>query len=319
MEEERKQMRIEKLLSVYFSNFLRIITLNIIFLIPSAVFVGIVYFLSQWLFHGQNIFVMFLPVILIYPFYSGIVLVTRNIARGDKDIKTCSLYFKTLKENFLIFLLHGAVLYFVTVISYLGVTFYFGMGKTVSWIFYPMLFVLLIIILLALFTFFYVPLMSVTYDISTKNIYKNSFLMSFGEIKNNLLALLSLIIVLAVYGTVIILCYFNKVLFVISIAVVFGLFIPASASYVINFFVYDGMNDMISHKEEKRQILKEKRENAGKTPKKKAPDFSGEDFSGIDISKLRDPDGYIYYNGKMVKQGYILEKLKEKETEKQDG
>ena len=314
MEEERKRMRFEILLSQYFSNYGKILTLNIIFLIPASLISGLLYFFSQLVFGGQNLFIMMLAVLFLYPFYSGIVLVTRNIARGDRSVKTCSLYFKTLKENLLVFFLHGVVLYIVSIVSYLAITFYITMAKSGSWFLYVILFFTFLIALLILFTFFYVPLMSVTYNLSVKNIYKNSFLMSFGEFKNNIFALLALIVVLAVYGTFIVICSFSRVLFMISIFAVAGLFIPSSASYVINFFIYEGMHSLISNKEERKQLLKEREENA-KNPRKKAPEYSEEDFSGIDKSKLTDPDEYIYYNGKMVKQGVIMKWLEDKKTE----
>lgn len=313
--EERKQMKFERLISLYFSNFPKIILLNLIFLLPSAVFTGGIYALSQLVFKGQNIFLLFISIVFIFPFYSGIVLVTRNIAREDKGIKLFSEYFSALKENFLHFIVHGLILYLSVTISYLGITFYLSLAQKVSWMFYIMLIIIIILSLLVLFSFFYIPLMSVTYDISMKNVYKNSFLMSFGEIKNNFKALLAVIVVLAVYGTVIILCYTNITLFMISIAVMAGLFIPSSVAYVVNFFIYDDMNSLISHKEERRQELKERIANGGKEVKKKAPDISDDDFSDIDISTLNNPDEYIYYKGKMVKQSLIIEKLSKKDTE----
>ena len=52
-----------------------------------------------------------------------------------------------------------------------------------------------------------------------------------------------------------------------------------------------------------------------KTEKKKIdekPQIEEADFSTIDISKLKDTDDYIFFNGKMVKQSTLLKMVREK-------
>ena len=75
----------------------------------------------------RKIFSVILSVLLIaliFPFYSGVVLVSRNLARGDEDVKVFSDFIKGVKENFSKFLLYGVILAFVTLFSYFSISVY---------------------------------------------------------------------------------------------------------------------------------------------------------------------------------------------------
>ena len=65
-----------------------------------------------------------------------------------------------------------------------------------------------------------------------------------------------------------------------------------------------------------KQNLEKKIENSKKGVHKEVKmDISEIDYSDIDISTLRDPEGYIFHNGRMVKQKVIIEQLKNKEKQ----
>ncbi len=310
MNRERKKMKFEILLERYFTNFHRILLLNLIFAVPSAFAFGIVYLINHILLSTPVIFVYFLSIILLCPFYSGVVTVVRNIARGDEDVKVLSTYLNALKENFFSFLLHGVVICAAAILSYLSLSMYIGMLK-LSWFFYVLLFICIVIVVFVTFTVYYIPLMSVTFDIKKRYIYKNSFLMSFGEFKNNFFATFALAIVLALFFTVTVFC--TSVTALVLVCVGFWvLLLPATCTFVVIFFIYDGMYNLIVNKESKKKNIEEKIQNGGKAPAKTEPEF---DYSEIDLSSLKDPDAYIYFNGRMVKQSVVIEKLRAKEAE----
>ena len=133
--------------------------------------------------------------------------------------------------------------------------------------------------------------------------------MSFGEIKNNFFATIALLISTAIFYTIIVFCT-NVTVLLFIIGALWGLIIPATCTFVVNYYVYDSMFSMISRRDEKLSEINERIENDGKPLEKN--DY--QDFSDIDITKLKDTDDYIFYNGKMIKQSTILKMLKEKEN-----
>lgn len=305
-------MRFEILLDRYFSNFPRLLLTNLIFFVPLFVISALLYFISGSTLDGINI--MMLPVVIffVFPFYPGVVLVCRDIARGYEKVKVFQTFIRGIKENFFRFLLYGFVLSLAFIISYYSVSFYSKLLSN-SWVYYVVLFLCVLIVLAVLYTFFYVPLMTVTFDLSIKHIIKNSFLMSFGEIKNNFFATVWLLVVIALGFT---LTLFSKTMFslILTLALLFALFLPASCQYVISFYIFDNMYSVINNRDEVLSGI----DKALKNPdnKNKATASNTEDFSDIDVSKLVDNDDYIYYNGRMVKQSYILKKLKEQDDNK---
>ncbi|MBQ3416658.1 MAG: YesL family protein [Ruminococcus sp.] len=310
MNKERKKMKFEILLERYFTNFHRILLLNLIFAVPSAAAFGVSYWLNYSILSEPNIFISLLPIILLFPFYSGVVAVVRNIARGDEDVSVFSTYLSAFKTNFLSFLLHGVVVYAAAVLSYLSVTMYIGLLK-LSWFMYVLLFICIVVVVFVTFTVYYIPLMEVTFQLKKRFIYKNSFLMSFGEFKNNFFATFALAIVLAIFFTVTVFCHSVTVLILVC-AGFWALLLPATGTFMVVFFIYDGMYNLITNKENRKKELEERIDNGGKKVEHKAPEV---DYSDIDISTLNDPEGYIYHNGRMVKQKVVIEQFKRRQQE----
>ena len=97
-------------------------------------------------------------------------------------------FIEGIKNNWKRFLIHGVITYFAVIFSYFSIRLYSALisQPNADSFFLVMIYVCLIIsIIIAvafLFIFFYVPSMTVTFDLSLKNIYKNSALMSFGEL-----------------------------------------------------------------------------------------------------------------------------------------
>ncbi len=294
-------MKFEILVDRYFSNFHRIMFTNLLFFVPLAVVFGISYLLHSFLEGTLYTVLSFLLIALVFPFYSGVVLVSRNLSRGDEDVNVFRNFIKGVKENFLKFLLYGVIFGFVTLFSYFSISIYAKLLSE-SWIFYVALFVCILIALAVLFIFFYVPVMTVTFDLSVKHILKNSFLMSFGEIKNNFFALVALAVVLAVCFTITALCTVAWLLILVTFLLL-ALVLPASCQFVVSFFVYDDMYGSIAQRDAKSKEIEEaiaiaKDKRNGKTVT--------EDYSDVDISSLKDTDDYIFYKGKMIKQSVLL-------------
>lgn len=312
MEQTRKKMKFEILIDRYFSNFHRILLTDLLFFVPLLVGIAIYYLLSRFTTGALLTVISFLLVSLVFPFYSGVVLVVRNLAKGDEGVKVFKTFIKGVKENFIKFFLFGVILSVVLLFSYFSISVYSKLLSQ-SWLFYGALFVCILIALAVLFVFFYVPVMTVTFDLSTKHIFKNSFLMSFGEIKNNFFALLALAVVLAVCFTFVALCS-NAVLLIIVTALLFALVIPASCQFVVSFFVYDDMYCSIAQRDTKSKEIEEAIALAKEKNNQK--EFV-EDYSDVDIASLKDTDDYIFYKGKMIKQSVLLKLALEQRGESQ--
>lgn len=310
MKQTRKKMRFEILIDRLFSNFHRVILTNLIFFVPLVAVLAL-YYLFMKLISGFWLTLSGAGLItLLFPFYSGVVLVCRNIARGDEDVPVFSTYFKGVKENFFRFLLYGFLLSLVTIVCYYSINFYSALLSS-SWIFYGALFVCILIALALLFTAFYIPVMTVTFDLKLKPTFKNSFLMSFGEIKNNVCALIAMVIVIAISFTFV--AFFTEVWLVVAITLaLLALIVPACCQFVVSFYVYDDMYDSIADRSTKAKSIddaivdaKNKKNNANQTVKEQ------EDYSDVDISTLKDTDDYIFYKGKMIKQSELIRRVLE--------
>ena len=307
---DRKRMRFELFFERYFGNFHRIMLTNLLFAVPSAVVFTVFYFLNQVLFNGiQEAFSM-LAIILLYPFYAGVVMVVRNIARGDENVKVVSTFLNGVKDNLPQFLLHGVLVCIAVMFSYYSITFYISL-LSVSWIMYAILFFCIVIVLIVFFISFYIPLMTVTYDLKLRFVYKNSFLMSFGELKNNLFATLAIAVVVAICLTA---TAFSKSVTVLAIILIalWALIVPATFTFCYVFFVYDGMADMINSKNSSSSTDDKAALKEPKPADKPAP--QEEDYSDIDVTTLKDTDDFIFHNGRMIKQSALLRMIREKEA-----
>ena len=304
---ERKKFRFEILLEMLFGNFGKILLTNLIFAVPSLAFMALFYFISMAVFGNANIVFCLLSIILIYPFYAGVVKVMRNIVRGDEEIPVFQTYLSGVKDNFWLFLLHGVFISFVSIVSFLSINLYINFVSK-SWIFGALLFFSIIVVIFVYFASLYIPLMTVTFDLPIRYIYKNSFLMSYGEIKNNFFASFALLILIGIIMTIMFVAGSPLWLLIIVIAL-WVLILPATYTFIYVFYIYDAMFKMVSGEG------KQKAEKAAKqeTDKPKSPVVESDDLASIDISKLKDSDDYIFFNGKMVKQSTLLKMAREKE------
>jgi uncharacterized membrane protein YesL len=198
---------ISAVFSKLFRNFHRLMLTNLLFAVPMAAFTALFYWISQLLpvTAEQSRLVLLLALIPIFPFYAGVVKVTIKIASGEEKTPVFRNFISGVRENFLRFLVHGAVLCVAVVFSYVSFNIYLKLISANA-IFMGPLIITILIMLLLLFMFFYLPAMTVTFDIPMRYIYKNSFFMSYGELKKNFTALLGLFFLTVISMTLLIAC-----------------------------------------------------------------------------------------------------------------
>ena len=245
------------------------------------------------------------------PLYAGVTLVTRNMVRGDEQIPLLPTFLKGIKENWLRFLIHGVVMYFALLMSYFSITLYWNIAHQ-NGMFYVVMVLCVIISIVFLFTFYNLPLMTVTFDMPLKNIYKNCFLMSFGELKSNLLASLG-VFLLGIF-CLSFLIFSGTSLWVIVLTLIFTAFlIPGTMSFIINYSEYKGMMSLLVAKEEKKAKLEKEilyQKNPALKKQEEARQFR-DDFADVVIDENDNTDEYIFHNGKMVKKSVLIKQLKE--------
>lgn len=305
-------------IAVFFTNLLhhlpRLMLTNLLFAVPLGAFAALFWLLSQLTPADSmlRVIVMLLTVIPVFPFYSGVVKVTAKMAAGEEKVSVFSCFFGAVKDNIPQFLLHGAVYYVVTVFSFVSLSMYIGLiGQNL--LFTGPLVITVLIILLFVFMFFYLPAMTVTYDIPVKYIYKNSLLMSYGELKNNFIGLVGLLFLSVLAMTCLMACYGSRVAVVIVTVLLAALFVPALAAFIIHSAVYKKMCRMIDEKG--AQTLPTAVHAANQPQHTEQQD--GEAFRravrAFELDETLPDNAYVYFNGKMVRAGTVRKLKKEAE------
>lgn len=313
MATERKKFTFENLVSIYFRKFYKIIFTNLLFAVPTVAVGVILYFLTKPLGQIPSLAISMLTVVICYPLYAGVTLVTRNLGRGE-DVKVPESFFGGIADNYKKFLVHSIILYFILTIGIFSFTFYSRMAVALGGIMYVLLITMILIALWLMFTFYYVPLMTVTFDLSLKNIYKNSALMALGELKVNFVTLFSVLIFTAICATPLIFSAGNAVAVIVITAVMLIAVYPASYSLVTGFFIQETMMMMVTGRGDEVHDIKSTEEKLAKLRNE-----TKDDLENIDIEKVKNSrEEYIFHNGKMIKRTTILEMLKDKEEEKEN-
>lgn len=316
MTTERKKSGIEKFISVYFSNLGKFIFVNLIFALPLAVAAVLSYLLCKFLLPYPTV-VFPLAVLFAAPFYPGVLVVTKKLCYGETDLNIFSEFITAVKSNFKAFILHGIVAYVAFVGCYHGIVIYKSLSAA-SPIFYVMFFVSILLAVFVLFFLYGLPMMSAFFDLKLKDVYKNSALMTFGELKANFMATVGIIVYALVLSLPVFI--FGLLTYVwgaaVSVYVIIAyiclavlLILPSGISLIIISSVYPDMKRVISGEAQKTIEAIRKEEEV-----KAAEDSKATDFSDIDVSSLEKSSGeYVFYNGRMIKKSAVLDKLKESE------
>lgn len=306
---EKAKLGITRFFTGYFKYFPKLILANLLFAVPLVGFCALFYFVNTA--SGlNNIFITLLPIIFVFPFFAGITVITRNIVREDKKIAAVSLFFKGLRDNLKYFIVHGIVLYLAIFFCYSSISLYWQLAGD-NGVFYIAFGLVVVIAIFMLFVFYNLPAMTVTFELSLGDIYRNSALMSFGELKNNFFATLGLFL-LFIFCATVFLAAPNATVLVWIMLIVSVLIVPSTASYIMNFYVYKDMEAVISNGQAKtdeiqQKIKSQKNKRDGIEEKEKL------DFSGLDLDETKDPDEYLYFNGKMIKRGVLIKMRDEQE------
>ncbi|HEX2937722.1 MAG TPA: DUF624 domain-containing protein [Ruminiclostridium sp.] len=210
-----------------------LIKLNLLFLIPAALAVVMILFLSSV---TGLIPVVIIPLVLVSPFVAGLTFVTRNYAREEHAF-ILSDFLRAVKNNWLAFLINGMVCYVVYLIISFSINFYAVQLKTNSMLYIPM-FVCFIISLFFIFSQYYVPVLIITFDLKLNQIYKNSFIFALVGLWRNLL--LTVILFVIIFGVYIMTQLMLLTFLIASVIIVFLLF--SFCMFLINFTVYPLIN-----------------------------------------------------------------------------
>ena len=308
---EKTKLGIVRFFTGYFKNLHKLLLTNVLFAVPLLVFGTAFYFLNRAT--GLNLsLIYFLPIVFVFPFFAGVTVITRNIAKEEQNIPVLQMFIKGFKENFAKFLFHGVILYLALFFCYSSITFYWKLSMK-NGMFFSLFGIVVIIAIVLLFMFFNIPVMTVTFDLSLKDIYKNSFLMTFGELKNNFFSALGLFL-LFIFCATIFFTATNAVVLIILTILVVAFIVPATASYIMNFYVFKGMESIIVNKNEKAVEIQDKikLEQAKKNNAEIAKEIL--DFSNVDLDERKDGEEYLYFNGKMIKRRVLIEMKKKQEN-----
>lgn len=322
MNQERKKLGFELLLHNLWSNLGWMILTNLMFAIPLLGSVAVAYVLCIYALPYVPITI---PMALVFasPFYAGVVSLSRDFSQGIKPEGMVRKYWSAVKENGLKFLLGGVLLYIAYLICYFSVTVYSSLAQ-ISWVFYILLFVAIVICIFFLFMFYAVPLMTVSFDLKIKDVYKNSALMTFGEIKQNFFATIGVAAYLAVsLMPIIIISYMAsilpadtvKILLIVYGAIALGVLIPAPCAMIISNYLYPNMRSVIAGDD-----ISENNSSAPAPdirPRGESAEAEKEPEVQIDLEELKngDEEEYIFYQGKMIKRKVLIEMLEDSDDE----
>lgn len=296
-------MRSVQFFNTYFSSFPALLLADILF-IPFDLLAAGYCFLMYRLFGGLNIAVSAAALIILNVGMAGVSLVCRYVCTG-KGFSVPKAFVKGLKENALRCFIHGVLFYVVFAVSFLSISLYYS-GTKSSGIFWVPLVITALIALGVLFASYYMNVMTVTMDISLRDIYRNCFLFSFGELKNNLFATAALLIFGAVIFTIAYII--NNMWAILLVLGLLQLFIiPSTVQYIITFYTYDDMVAMLDGS--RRSVKTDEEDDALAEP---APTIDRQEAEDISRKTSDSRDEYIFYNGRMIKRSEV-EKLLEDE------
>lgn len=177
------------------------------------------------------------------PFLSGLIMVVRKIAVEKRDINIISTFFTAVRDNFAKMLINGIVTYLITACSFFAILYYYTLSVD-DVVFRSVLTLYLIFTLLLIIMMYYIPIMTVTYELKLKDIYKNSFLLVFGKILRNLIATLCVAVISA--GALLLITFSKEIWFGISVGIVTVL-LPMIAVYIIISIISKGLQDTVGN------------------------------------------------------------------------
>ena len=150
---QKDTLPIAVVFSNLFRNLPRLMLTNLLFAVPLGAFFALFWFLTTVLplSDMQASMLMLLTIILVFPFYAGVVKVTAKISTGEEKVAVIKNYFSAVKDNFLRFLVHGLFFYVVVVFSFVSINLYMRLIASNSMFIGPLIISVLIIIFTIIF------------------------------------------------------------------------------------------------------------------------------------------------------------------------
>lgn len=276
--------------SLYFSNFKLMLIGNLLFSVPMIISFALVYGIAFLLKQTDNMLIIGLVMVFVYPFFSGITQITKDVvAGGNKNFSALESYKKGLKNNFKPFVAYGIFIYIAFIVSYYSIVLYFKIAMQ-NTIFFVPLFIAVLIALFLLFVSFSLPILTVTFKLEFKYYLKNAALMAIGELPLNFyIAVTSFVLVSACITFSFLMN--NAVLGIAVIILALLLILPTGISYCAVYRLYPKIEDLFELNTE---------DDFPATPVAVPTDDEGNPILPEISSK--DKDGYVFVNGMMIKK-----------------
>lgn len=294
---KNKKFTLSDFLGGYFENIGKITLANILFCIPLALYIAIILLLGNL--GVNNIFVSFLGIPFLSPFFAGLFYVSRKITM-DEGLRPLKDFLKGIKENWLYFLIDSIIVYIVVIGLVITFSFYrTGLSDSMITASFVMT------VFFTLFFFFFensLLTMTVTVDLKFGDIVKNSVLLVLKGLGGHIKTVLSF-----AFMSIIIYSLFmfagNIYLVVAILSLITLLFLPVMCSYIIVFN---------SSKTLKKYIIDpfiEEQVNQDKTSEN--VNSAEDELYYTDIEKLEalakgDENEFVFLNGKMIKRKAIM-------------
>lgn len=274
---------------LFFRKFFNLIKLNMLFLIPVVAIFALIYFITMF---TTNSLICSIPLILLSPFVAGITFVTRNYTREEHAF-IFSDFKDAVKNNWKQFLLNGIIVYVIGNVVAFCANFYYSL--TSKGALYTIPFgITVAIMMIFLFAQYYIPMMIVTFELTTKQLYKNALIFAIVGLWRNIL-------MTAIFAVVLFLNYFLFLVYTPIVILVDGLFIIlllfSFTSFLINFTIYPLIDKMMIRpfyaKQNGVPLEEEKtKEEVREEEEQKA---------------VQEESEYVFVNGKLVKRSSMDE------------
>ncbi len=280
--------------SLYFSNFKLMLIGNLLFSVPMIISFALVYGIAFLLKQTDNMLIIGLVMVFVYPFFSGITQITKDVvAGGNKNFSALESYKKGLKNNFKPFVAYGIFIYIAFIVSYYSIVLYFKIAMQ-NTIFFVPLFIAVLIALFLLFVSFSLPILTVTFKLEFKYYLKNAALMAIGELPLNFyIAVTSFVLVSACITFSFLMN--NAVLGIAVIILALLLILPTGISYCAVYRLYPKIEDLFELNTE---------DDFPTTPVTVPTDDEGNPI--VPEISSKDKDGYVFVNGMMIKKSQAI-------------
>ncbi len=280
--------------SLYFSNFKLMLIGNLLFSVPMIISFALVYGIAFLLKQTDNMLIIGLVMVFVYPFFSGITQITKDVvAGGNKNFSALESYKKGLKNNFKPFVAYGIFIYIAFIVSYYSIVLYFKIAMQ-NTIFFVPLFTAVLIALFLLFVSFSLPILTVTFKLEFKYYLKNAALMAIGELPLNFyIAVTSFVLVSACITFSFLMN--NAVLGIAVIILALLLILPTGISYCAVYRLYPKIEDLFELNTE---------DDFPTTPVTVPTDDEGNPI--VPEISSKDKDGYVFVNGMMIKKSQAI-------------